>query len=276
MKISPMAPAKTTAPGEGLIVIHVALCRMGTGSLAEAYRTLGYKVHHGTENIAGIPWVSIEHAAEATWPEVAPKRSPPRPPFTRADWDEAWGNEYDITTEMASPFADQLIKAYPEAKVVIVQREFEPWWESFRCEMLDPLFSPVGTIVSFIAAHIMGIRAGQTMRKVHFGFFGARNRDEIEANARKTYDQYYERIRSLVPAENRLEYKLGDGWGPLCAYLGKDIPDVPFPFVNVRKSHSETAASQRDAVMVKAAWKILSVGVGLAAIGAAMWYKQGW
>ena len=29
-----------------------------------------------------------------------------------------------------------------------------------------------------------------------------------------------------------LEWHPGDGWGPLCAALGVEIPDEPFPHVN--------------------------------------------
>jgi hypothetical protein len=73
-----------------LVVIHVALFRMATASLAEACKTLGYKAHHGLENTLGMPWDQLEHAAEATWPNAPGAR--PRPRFTRTDWDSLWGN----------------------------------------------------------------------------------------------------------------------------------------------------------------------------------------
>ncbi|VUC22513.1 unnamed protein product [Clonostachys rosea] len=252
-----MSSSRTTPASDGVLIIHVALFRMATGSLAEAYRILGYKVHHGTSDIAwGIPWKAIEHAAESTWPSVAPEISPPRPLLTRKDWDEAWGYEYEVVTEMAAPFATQLIKAYPKAKVVIVQRDFETWWPSFASELLDPLFSPLGIFATFVAGRIMGIRSGQTMRKVHFGFFNAKDRAEIEKNGREAYDRYFNEIRALVPSERRLEYRMGDGWEPLCKFLGKEVPDSPFPYQNVRKQHSESLASQRLALFGRALLKI--------------------
>ena len=38
----------------------------------------------------------------------------------------------------------------------------------------------------------------------------------------------------MVPeGERRLEYRLSDGWAPLCQFLGCDVPqDTPFPRVN--------------------------------------------
>lgn len=39
-------------------------------------------------------------------------------------------------------------------------------------------------------------------------------------------------IRGLVPKEHLLEWTVEDGWEPLCAFLGKVVPDEPFPHVN--------------------------------------------
>ena len=36
----------------------------------------------------------------------------------------------------------------------------------------------------------------------------------------------------MVPEDRLLEWRVGDGWEPLCKFLGKEIPDEPFPHVN--------------------------------------------
>ena len=66
-------------PRRGLRVIHVVLFRMATKSSAEAYRILGYKTHHGLDDVFGMPWPLLEKAAEATWPDASGAR--PRPPL---------------------------------------------------------------------------------------------------------------------------------------------------------------------------------------------------
>ncbi|OAQ60761.1 efflux pump antibiotic resistance protein [Pochonia chlamydosporia 170] len=152
--------------GKGLVVIHVALFRMATRPLAEAYRILGYETHHGVEDILGNPWVEIEQAAEATWPTVPNAR--PRSRFTRSDWDNLWGNKYDIVTDLACPFTDQLIQAYPDAKVVIVQRDFESWWNSYQAGVLDKIFSPGQQIFVFLIRTVIGSRAADAMIKVNY------------------------------------------------------------------------------------------------------------
>lgn len=39
-------------------------------------------------------------------------------------------------------------------------------------------------------------------------------------------------IRGLVPKDRLLEWSVEDGWEPLCEFLGKTVPDEPFPHVN--------------------------------------------
>ena len=68
------------------------------------------------------------------------------------------------------------------------------------------------------------------------GYFEAKDIDEIRKNARRIYDAHYHTIEALVPPEKLLKYNFKDGWVPLCEFLGKPIPNVPFPRVN------ETAA----------------------------------
>ncbi|KAI1423133.1 hypothetical protein F5Y12DRAFT_786233 [Xylaria sp. FL1777] len=257
-----------------LVIIHAALFRMGTTSLAQAYRILGYKVHHGVDDIRGNPWILIERAAEATWPSIPGATQ--RQPYTRKDWDNLWGSQYDIATDLASPFVPQLIKAYPNAKVVVVQRDFESWWPSFRSQLLTTLFtSPWVPIGLFLEWHINGVRAGYAMKKVHFGFFRATNLEEIEAHARETYERYYETVRQLVPPEKRLEYKMGDGWEPLCAFLGKEVPNVPFPQLNVRRKHTKSRAQRRKEKIRRITKKVAPWGLALLVVAVAIWYRRG-
>jgi len=51
-------------------------------------------------------------------------------------------------------------------------------------------------------------------------------------NLRPKYREHYQSIRDVVPRDRLLEYRLGSGWEPLCEFLGKEVPDVPFPRVN--------------------------------------------
>ena len=46
------------------------------------------------------------------------------------------------------------------------------------------------------------------------------------------YKAHNAAVKALVPKERLLIYRIGDGWEPICKFLGKPIPDVPFPHKN--------------------------------------------
>jgi hypothetical protein len=105
------------------------------------------------------------------------------------------------------------------------------------------------------------------------GFFKAKDVDEVRKNARKRYKEQYERIREIVPADQLLEYKLGEGWGPLCGFLGKEVPTVEFPNIN------ETDALRKKAIETQITMLKMTLrkyGLGLLAftsIASALWWR---
>ncbi|GAP85292.2 putative efflux pump antibiotic resistance protein [Rosellinia necatrix] len=241
--------------GDGLKIIHASLFRMATKSMSQAYEILGFKVNHALLlSTMETKWNAIEEAAEATWPTVPGARA--RPPFARADWDALWGAEWDVVTDIASPFVPELIRAYPSARVVIVQRDFEGWWPSFARNVRDRVFAqPRSTITGLVTTWFLGIRVTQAMRKMLFGFFGVGSARAMDAaRARAAYDDYFRAVRALVPADRRLEYRVGDGWEPLCDFLGVDVPHgVPFPRGNDGAALDKVANSRYREYFVLAA-----------------------
>ncbi|CAJ2509135.1 Uu.00g141610.m01.CDS01 [Anthostomella pinea] len=227
-------------------VINAGLFRTGTASMAEAYRILGLRPHHGLD-LMDYPehWVELERAAEGTWPDVPGARKPPQQqPFTRADWDRVFG-AYDAITDVGSTFAEQLVAAYPEAKVVVVERgDADRWEASFESQILGPIWGPLGQLMYHAVLPLLGNRAVSAMRKILLGAWGARDVAGIRRNAKDGYVAYYAKVREAVPPERRLEYRLGQGWEPLCAFLGKDVPDVEFPWVNESAAHSAKQQEQ--------------------------------
>ncbi|KAF2755650.1 hypothetical protein EJ05DRAFT_478619 [Pseudovirgaria hyperparasitica] len=265
-------PNPRSTPKPGLIIIHAGLYRTGTASMAAAYRILGLHAHHGLDDVPGNNWLGIEHAAEATFPHIA---TSPRPKYTRADWDKLFG-AYDVVTDLASVFVPEMIAAYPEAKVVVVQREFDSWWESFASEVLSHFRRPEAWIVGVATWWLLGDRAIKCMSKLIPGFFGVAHSRDVDIDiARTKYDEYYRFVRERVPKENRLEYKMGDGWEPLCAFLGKDVPKgVAFPRINDRIEHAK-GSNERLAEVMSDLWKVGGpVLVGILATGGYFVWKR--
>lgn len=285
MTSAAMKPPTTTNPGDlkhdGVKVTHAGLFRTGIASMAEAYRTLGYRAYHGLDDAFRNPWIEIERAVEATWPVLAklpeytyftPDSSGPmpRPPFRRENWGRIWGSD-DVATDLASPFVLELIKAYSEAKVVLVERPFEAWWPSFRSSILDTIYDRFSWLQSFVAWDILGIRATEDSCKVHAGFFGAPGFTKewiTEARARRAYEGYYKSVREAAPLESRrrLDYTLGSGWDPLCEFLGQEIPEREFPRVNDSGALAKTNRAVNAELVALVFWKLVFWAVPLAVL----------
>jgi hypothetical protein len=249
-------------PRRGLQIIHAGLFRTGTASMAAAYRILGYRAHHVLDDVWSNPWEQAEAAADATWSGDASKRRP----YTRADWDALFGDQYDVVTDLACPFAVELIAAYPNAKVVIVERVYESWLPSFETEVLPNIFPRGAWLVALICRHLFHTRSADCMRKMLCGLFDAPDKEGVRANARAGYESYYRRVREAVPPERRLEYRLGDGWEPLCQFLGESVPDVPFPHINDQVAHARAVDQQGIDLMKGAARNLAPWCTGVCAL----------
>lgn len=59
------------------------------------------------------------------------------------------------------------------------------------------------------------------------------------SRSKEVFVQHYDQIRALVPKERLLEYRVQEGWEPLCKFLGKDIPAAEFPRGNEKHDLAE-------------------------------------
>jgi hypothetical protein len=50
-------------------------------------------------------------------------------------------------------------------------------------------------------------------------------------------------IREIVPKERLLEFKAADGWGPLCEFLGREVPKGGYPHRNDSKAANQLITS---------------------------------
>ncbi|KAF2176317.1 hypothetical protein K469DRAFT_760440 [Zopfia rhizophila CBS 207.26] len=103
----------------------------------------------------------------------------------------------------AVAFAKELIEAYPEAKVILATRDVDSWHAS----MIKTFVAQWDWGSRLISAHVSKVRG--------------------------LFHDYYAEVRSIVPAENRLEYCVGQGVGPLCEFLEVPVLEgTSFPHTN--------------------------------------------
>lgn len=68
------------------------------------------------------------------------------------------------------------------------------------------------------------------MKKIMFDTFSGRVADRDHAIS--VFNQLIEDVKREIPAGRLLVYGVGDGWEPLCSFLGVPVPETPYPRTN--------------------------------------------
>ena len=180
----------------------------------------------------------------------------------REDWDRLLGDCQGICDLPSAPVAVEIALAYPEAKVIILNRDPEAWYESVLhsvYQLTQPKLKDVGLIAQMIFCAIFDhgfrnmIAYNKTLYRIVLPFDHGKEKDKAIAWFKDQYAEYRERI----PEERRIEYNIKDGWKPLCDHLGVPIPTVkdektgdmveaPFPRLNDREAFRTNAGQIRS------------------------------
>ncbi|PGH29361.1 hypothetical protein GX50_07885 [[Emmonsia] crescens] len=273
----PSKPGSLTRAGARSVplqVLHLSMPRTGSVSMMAAYKTLGLTTYHGfnfVERTSDQPlW---ERAIDAKFYGNGKL-------FKREDFDAFLG-EFEVLSDVpAIGFSEEFIEMYPEAKVVLVDRDIEKWYHSYSTYVIGASYTWIALFMRYFLEYFLTARPSTLINKLDFAMLNASDRAGLERNARDAYRKHYEKVRRLVPKERLLEYKLGSGWEPLCKFLGKEVPgpEVEFPFLN----ESAEFAKFIKRVQAEIVWKGLrSVGgspfvVIPLVLGAAAWVWAKW
>lgn len=148
-------------------------------------------------------------------------------PFTREDWDQLLGNSQAVCDWPAIAFAKELIEAYPEAKVVLTNRDVDSWHAS---TMKTVYWRVTDGELRWLSNFDWAASMYYPMLKKFFDSFFE---GDFPNRGKDVFRKHYEEVRNLVPKDRLLEYKVTDGWGPLCDFLGEPVPkECSFPNVN--------------------------------------------
>jgi hypothetical protein len=191
-------------------------------------------------------------------------------PFKRSDWDSLLGHHGAVADAPAILFTEDLLAAYPNCKVILVERDIEKWYTSFDDTVIANTWNPLMQWLRRRGAWMVG-PIGDMNHRWFEGWMGAHNRDEMRENARECYKRHYRHVREVVPKERLLEYKLGSGWEPLCAFLGRPVPEVPFPHVNETQALNEMLGLLMRRSLMDYMIRVMRVVVPVVVLGVAVW-----
>ncbi|KAJ6552599.1 pectin lyase fold/virulence factor [Mycena vulgaris] len=219
----PAGPRKATRQVP-MQVLALGFSRTGTQSMRIALETLGYnETNHGFTVWTNL--LEIEMWTEAINAKFFGKGKP----YGREEWDRLLGHYMAVTDVPHILFAEELIAAYPDAKVILTTRTPDSWWKSYEATIGRAFESPFGAVSAWLEPQTAG-KVQEFWRIVFLAMFKTENVTPEIAKARFT--AHYEGVRALVPKERLLDYRVGEGWETLCKFLEKDIPATPFPKVN--------------------------------------------
>ncbi|KXZ50985.1 hypothetical protein GPECTOR_14g227 [Gonium pectorale] len=301
----PPPPAPFPAPPR-LKVIGAGFGRTGTLSLLTALNQLGYKTHHMIEVFGKPGQVAAWRAAVADraagrpldWrrllsdtADTSTAASSPAPPSSSAPASSSSPSPstsfYDAVVDWPSvAFFRELLAANPDAQVVLTTRDFDSWYASAARTIYPvgrmgaairppPYLAPwFRSLTEFFALH---------EELMWGGTFGGKFEDREHARKAggacgldddKVYEAHVAEVRSAVPPGQLLEFSVVcDGWGPLCAFLGRPPPagDPPFPHENdtaefARFAEDMRRRAKRLAVLFAASNAALAAAVATAAV----------
>lgn len=198
----------------GLQVIGAGFGRTGTMSLKFGLEKLGYvKTHHMME-------VLPDARQRKLWADIGQGGKP--------DWDTVFEGYQASVDFPSSSYYKELLAQYPDAKVVLTVRDPDSWYKSASETIYPTSYAAPKWARKYMGPQrqIDRIVQGTVWQRVFAGRF------EDEAYAKQVFRDYIERVKADVPADKLLIFEVKQGWEPLCAFLGKDVPEEPFPHIN--------------------------------------------
>jgi len=251
-------------------VLSLGFSRTGTLTIQEALSVLGYpNPYHYSSIFANVQDTDMWTEALRAKFKLHDERFDYKQHF-----DRLLGHSGAVTDTPAVCFWKELVEAYPDAKVILVERDEDKWYPS--CEvLLDGVLDPFGRyVLRFTDPAWFGRIINCGMLWIE-GFFGSTDPKQAKRNARAAYRAHYAGIRAMVPKDRLLEFDLGSGWEPLCEFLGKDVPKVQFPHRNETKT-IQLAFGDLAAKAVTHSLLNIAIVVGAAAtIGGVVWSFSG-
>ncbi|KAK4615914.1 hypothetical protein CLAFUW4_09775 [Fulvia fulva] len=167
--------------------------------------------------------------------------------------------------------------AYPEAKVVLVNRDVDSWANSFlSVAVTKGAFTFASNVIIAMEPFLPKSTYTATMvQKQLLGYFKASDAKGIEQNARLIIRQHYQDIRDACASTpgRLLGMKIEEGRTPLCRFLYLPVPSVPVPSTNEIAIQQAKISEHRGEKLREGALALLTyLAIPLMAGAVGWWY----
>ncbi|MGW1062080.1 sulfotransferase family protein [Micromonospora rubida] len=240
-----------------LDVIGAGFLRTGTTSLKLALERLGYEPSYHMRVL------NAEPARAADW--LAAARDP-----GATDWDQIFDGFRSSVGSPGTAFWRQIVDANPEAKVVLTVRDPQSWYDSTASTIKHTPASPALVRLLTWGRAKSGDSLLEEAQQMLSEREGSQFTDREEALA--AFQRHVDAVRAYVPPERLLIFNVREGWGPLCAFLGRPEPTEPFPVENDRASFRRRQRKAMNRVILRRA----AIAAGIATtLALTVWARRG-
>lgn len=211
-------------------IIGAGFPRTGTMSLKHAIEHLrGAKCYHMIEFVRQSSHITF-------WQKAFAQKE--------VSWTDFLKDCSGIVDFPGSLFIEQLLRSYPNAKVVLTVRDEQQWFESMKSTVLATRKKnkEVPPELKDIMKNLGSMR--ELIWDRHFE--GRQlERDYMIAQYRK----HNQTVRRLVPPEQLLEMEISEGWDSLAKFLG-GTPSIDFPYANKRDEFHEMLRGELQSLIL--------------------------
>ncbi|CAK8697137.1 unnamed protein product [Clavelina lepadiformis] len=209
-------------------VIVASYSKCGTKTMAAALTDLGFVVYDYFDHFQHL---------EKEWMQIFAGTA------NNVELFQQMYKTIDAVTDTPSYFfVEDLCKAFPNAKVILTQRDEKVWWDSFLRQSMEWQDSRVFKIILTITP--IGRRFFRYLQAYTSYYYGFNipspwsmvvDPASVESErVKQDYREHNAKVIKRTPKDKLLIFKLENGWGPLCEFLGVEKPTTLFPHKNVR------------------------------------------
>lgn len=206
-------------------LINAGLGRTGTTSLKAALDHLGFGPGYHMFDV-----VSSEERL-GHWEGIVCEGQEP-------DWAAVFDGYTSAVDGPCAIYYQQIMTAFPEAKIILTVRDAERWYRSTYDTLYQFAVNGARMPAGGDSMQARLYRMVSTM--IWNGLFDGRFEDQ--AHAIEVFHRHNQEVVDHVEEARLLVYDVRQGWEPLCAFLGVNVPEQNFPHLN-------DSASMRERLM---------------------------
>ncbi|XP_077972182.1 uncharacterized protein LOC144427207 isoform X3 [Styela clava] len=146
-----------------------------------------------------------------------------------------YGDVDAVSDIPASACWRSLHESFPEAKIILTTRKNEEDWLQSWLAHVDAIHKSKMNFANlyFTPTGLKFLQFEKKSGELAFSSMPKSKYFDHDAEALKqAYRMHNIAVKQEIPRDKLLMFNLSDGWEPICEFLGKDVPGVPFPHSN--------------------------------------------